>query len=154
LLHRSSEGSEEPTLVVEGETPGQRVVLLRGEHDLATSAEVAGVVANVVGTCRSVVIDLSETEFIDCSIVHVLEESRDLGRARGHQVTFQIRTGSFVERVLDLTGMLDALPVYRTRADAIEASGLPDPLDLDRRIPSIGNHPDASDPLEVPTQSQ
>jgi anti-anti-sigma factor len=142
-------------LVIEGETPGQRVVLLRGEHDLATSAEVAGAVANLLGTFPSVVVDLSETEFIDCSIVHVLEESRDLGRVLGHQVTFQIRPGSLVERVLDLTGMLDALPVYRTRADAVEASGFRDQLALDRRKPSIGNHPHASDDaLEVPMQSQ
>jgi anti-anti-sigma factor len=154
-VHRSSGGSEGSKLVVEGKAPGHRVVLLRGEHDLATSAEVAGVVANVLETFRSVVVDLSETEFIDCSIVHVLQESWDLGRALGHQVTFQIRTGSFVERVLDLTGMLDALPVYRTRADAVEASGSRDPLALDPPVPSIVDHPEASDdPVEVPMQSE
>lgn len=93
-----------------------------GEHDLATQAEFEDAVAAVLDTDADVVVDLSETEFIDSSTIHSMERVRQLAAERGKRVTVQTSTQhAIVERVLELTGALAAWPVYRTREEAVEA---------------------------------
>lgn len=98
------------------------VVSLLGEHDLATQAELEDAVAAVLDADADVVVDLSETEFIDSSTIHSLERARQLAAERGKRVTVQTSTQhAIVERVLELTGALAAWPVYRTRDEAVDA---------------------------------
>jgi anti-anti-sigma factor len=100
---------------------GVGIVSLLGEHDLWTAAEVRNTLASLIQKGVDVVVDLGETQFIDSSIIHALEESKHLALQHGKRVSFQLETPAAVERVLELTGVLKAWPVYGTRAEAINA---------------------------------
>ena len=60
------------TLASEQAAAGVEVVVVRGEHDLATSAELRGSIETAVGRASGVVVDLSQATFID---------SAEIGRA-------------------------------------------------------------------------
>ena len=51
---------------------GVRVLVLRGEHDLSTAPDVRAHVEDAIAAGGDVVVDLSETGFIDSSILGVL----------------------------------------------------------------------------------
>jgi anti-anti-sigma factor len=97
---------------------GVGVVSLLGEHDLATADEVRDGFARLVLRGANVVVDLSETRFIDSSTLHALEDGRRLAAQHGMRVSFQLATHVIVERVLEITGALQAWPVFRTREEA------------------------------------
>ncbi len=97
------------------------VVSLLGEHDLATAWEVRNAVAFALERGAHLVVDLSETEFIDSSIIHVLFESEQLASGHGRRVSLQLQADADVRGVLEINGLLEELPVYCTRAEAIDA---------------------------------
>jgi len=72
------------------------VISLLGEHDVTTAWEVRNAIAFALDQGTHLVVDLSETEFIDSSIVKRMLE-----------IMLEIRA--------------EALPVYGTRAEAIDA---------------------------------
>jgi anti-sigma B factor antagonist len=102
-------------------TNGIGVVQLIGEHDLSTASEVRNSLALLLESGADVVVDLSETRFIDCSIIHALEDGEQLAERRGVRVILQSPTHVMVRRVLELTGARQSWPVYGTRGEAIEA---------------------------------
>jgi anti-sigma B factor antagonist len=98
------------------------VVSLLGEHDAATAWEVRNVLTlALIEQGAHLVVDLSETQFIDSSIIHVLFESGQLAREHGRRVSLQMQADGGVRRALEISGALEALPVYETRAEAINA---------------------------------
>jgi anti-sigma B factor antagonist len=103
-----------------GET---RVVVLRGEHDLSTAPDVRAHVEEAVAAGGGLVVDLTETGFIDSSILGVLvagyRSVADADPARRFAVVAV--PGSSVTRLFDLVSVSDVLPVYATRAEAIAA---------------------------------
>jgi anti-sigma B factor antagonist len=102
--------------------PGEiAVISLLGEHDLATAWEMRNALALAFEQGTHVVVDLSETEFIDSTIIHVLLESKQLAQEHGTVGQLAIAAHARVKRPLEITGMLDVLPVYGTRAEAIDA---------------------------------
>jgi anti-anti-sigma factor len=97
------------------------VVSLLGEHDAATADGLRKTLASLLQKRADVVIDLTETEFIDCSIVLVLDDTQRLAPQHDSRVSFQSATRPIVKRVFEVMRALDAWPVYETRADAIKA---------------------------------
>jgi anti-anti-sigma factor len=123
----------EPEVRVAG-LPGETAVIsLLGEHDSATAREVRNVIACALKQGTDLVVDLSETEFIDSTIIHVLFESKQLAQEHGLRVSLQLPADARVRRALEITGMLDVLPVYGTRAEAIEAVTQPRDNNTERR---------------------
>ena len=109
-------------IVVENGTGGVAVVQLRGEHDLATAPKLEAAIAGS-GDTTSLVVDLSETTFIDSTILGVLYSR--LQNTPGER-RFAIVLGekpSAVRRTFEVTGLLDAFPVYPSRDDALAAIG-------------------------------
>ena len=100
---------------------GVAVVSLLGEHDIATVDELRSALASLLREGADVVVDLTETEFVDSSTMHVLGNSQRLASQHGAKMSFQLGTRAMVKRVFALTGALEAWPVYGTRADAIDA---------------------------------
>jgi anti-anti-sigma factor len=105
--------------------PGEiAVISLLGEHDAATAWEVRNAIALALDQGTHLVVDLSETELIDSSIVHALVDSVQLASAQGLGISLQLQADATVKRMLeimlDISG-LEALPVYGTRAEAIDA---------------------------------
>jgi len=107
------------------ESDGDAVVLrLHGEHDLSTAPTVREELEQAVATGAGIVVDMTETEFIDSSILGVLVEgyrlvSGDGGSGRGFAVA--AAPGGPVTRLLDLVAVSDLVEVYPTRAEALAA---------------------------------
>jgi anti-sigma B factor antagonist len=103
---------------------GYDVVTLTGEHDLTTVAELDRALASVMSaTTGGCLIDLSGSSFIDSSIIRALlrwsketqvSEREALGIVIGAPTSPSART-------LALVGLLERLPVFETRADAVGA---------------------------------
>jgi anti-sigma B factor antagonist len=106
------------------ETDGAiRVLVLRGEHDLSTAADVRAHVEEAAGAGGDVVVDLSETGFIDSSILGVLVAGyRSVtGAAEPRRFAVVAVPGSSVTRLFDLVSVSEVIPIYPTRADAVSA---------------------------------
>jgi len=79
--------------------PGEiAVVSLLGEHDVTTAWEVRNAIACALNQGTHLVIDLSETEFIDSSIVHALVDSVRLASAQGLRISLQLQTHAQPQR--------------------------------------------------------
>lgn len=98
------------------------VVTLRGEHDLSTAPVVRAELEQAVATGAAIVVDMTETQFIDSSILGVLVEGyRSLSADAGRELAVAAAPGGPVTRLLDLVAVSDVLQVYPTRADALAA---------------------------------
>jgi anti-sigma B factor antagonist len=99
------------TIAVGPGAPGEQVVAVTGEIDVATSPELRQAIAGVIDDAERLTIDLSGTTFIDSSglgvLVGALKRARELGREgvalRGVQEP--------VRRVLEITGLTDLFAV-------------------------------------------
>jgi anti-sigma B factor antagonist len=104
------------------ETIGEmRVLVLKGEHDLSTAPDVRAHVEEAVTAGGDLVIDLSETAFMDSSILGVLVAGyRSVTTAaRDRRFAVVAMPGSSVTRLFDLVSVSDVIPVYPTRAEAV-----------------------------------
>jgi anti-anti-sigma factor len=106
-------------LRVEQATPVAAVLILEGEHDVATSRDLRETLATLLERNRIVVADLSEAEFVDSSILHALVEADRASRARGTTFRLQLGTARIVHAALEISGLLDLLECRKTREEAI-----------------------------------
>ena len=67
----------------------------------------------------AVLVDLSTLSFIDSSGIGILLQA--FKSANGTPVSFLIGPGSQVERVFEITGIDEAMPVFSDRAGALAA---------------------------------
>jgi anti-sigma B factor antagonist len=113
----------EPTVSVT-ESEGVTIVDLRGEHDVATAAEVRDVLDMAVEAGSPIVVELSLTDFIDSSILGV--QLGGLRQAREAQLGFvfvvQADDSGPVHRTLGRSGLLAFFPVRTSLAEATEAA--------------------------------
>lgn len=100
---------------------GVTVVSLLGEHDMATANDVRNTLDTLLHTGAGVVVDLTETTFVDCSIMHVLDDSQRFPSQDGARLSIQSATRPIVRRVFEVLGVLEGWPIHGTRADAIRA---------------------------------
>ncbi len=101
---------------------GIEIVVLEGEHDLGTVPQVREAFEAAAGEERALIIDLSPATFVDSSILGaVLDARRHAGEAaRGFAVACD-GTAEPVRRVLEVTGLMEELPVHPNRETALEA---------------------------------
>jgi anti-sigma B factor antagonist len=95
------------------------VVSLVGEHDLSTRDKLDSVLADVLATGATVIVDLSAATFIDSSTLAVLIHAFQQADPAEHFAVVA-PAGSLVARLFALTGM-DQLPLrrYETRSAAL-----------------------------------
>ncbi len=98
------------------------VLRLLGEHDLATVAELREQLDAHAARGEGIVVSLTETAFIDSSVVNTLFHADTQLREQGRRLSLHVATASIVRRVLDLTGLCDALPCSASFADALTHS--------------------------------
>jgi anti-anti-sigma factor len=116
-------GDSTPELQVERVRSGAAAVLvLRGEHDLATKDDLSETLRSLIETHRVVVADLSEAEYVDSSTLAELVRADRAARAAGKHFRLQLGTEPIVERVLEISGLLNVLDVYPTRDAALDAT--------------------------------
>jgi anti-anti-sigma factor len=94
------------------------IVTLHGEHDLSTKAELAEQLERLVRGDERVIVDLSEVEYIDSTVIDRLVQADALAREHGLRLTLQVGTANLA-RVLELIRMRDYLPCASSREEAI-----------------------------------
>jgi anti-sigma B factor antagonist len=92
---------------VGADRPGEpRVVIVRGEVDLATAPELEACVQEAFAGASAVVLDLEALTFIDSSGLRVLVALSNGARAGGARLHLR-NVPRHAQRVLDLTGLAD-----------------------------------------------
>lgn len=98
---------------------GVGVVSLIGEHDLASAAELSATLSALLGERAGLVVDLSKTQFLDSSVLHAIVRAASAAEERQGRLVLQVATADTVERVLELSGLLEMIPRARERQEAI-----------------------------------
>ena len=99
--------------------PGIAVVEVLGEHDLSTTEDAHDLFTRLVSENDLVIIDLTETQFIDSSFLSALLRARANAEQQGHAVLLEIERDSNVGRLLAMTRTLGAFDHVSTRDEAL-----------------------------------
>jgi anti-anti-sigma factor len=101
---------------------GTVVIVLRGEHDLATLPVVEDALARA-RAAGPVIVDLTDVEFIDSSIIAVLvKHSNHVDSARAwSQLAVVVAPEGFIRRLLLLVSIDQVMPVFTRVACATAA---------------------------------
>jgi anti-anti-sigma factor len=94
------------------------IVTLHGEHDMASTAEVAVTLAIAAG-CPGIVVDASDSTFIDSTVISALLRAARLARKREGVLEVVVPTGSSARRGLELAGVDKLLTFHETRAAGV-----------------------------------
>jgi anti-anti-sigma factor len=88
---------------------GTHTLVLSGELDLASAAELNRRLLPLCRDAENVVLDLRQLTFIDASGLHVMVVAKEM--CARHETAFGLVPGQeHVQRVFQLTGLLDVLP--------------------------------------------
>ena len=113
-----------PSLQVVRSVPAVDVFEVAGDHDMASAPQLALALKQSLGEGRGIVVDLTETTFIDSSVIHVLFDTDSALAGQGKQLVLQINTASVVMRALQITG-LTSLPHTSEREVALAVAATP-----------------------------
>jgi anti-sigma B factor antagonist len=110
-------------LALERTEEGLAVLTISGEHDLSTAPNLRRRLDGLLGDGVPTVVDLSPATFIDSSILGVILDGRR--RAAEAEIGFAVARSNgsdAVDRVLDVTGLREELPVHARREEAVLAA--------------------------------
>jgi anti-sigma B factor antagonist len=99
--------------------PGAAVVECTGEQDISNAPALDALLKDLAGENDLVVVDISEAEFIDSSIIHCLVKAHRRSRDKRTQFRLQYGTALIVEKALELSGVLELLDVAESREEAL-----------------------------------
>jgi anti-anti-sigma factor len=102
---------------------GVRTISVRGELDLSTAPDLEGPLEQALGSEEgSVLIDLSECEFIDSTgIALIVRAWQRLDGSESSRALVICSDNDQVRRVLEITGLELSIPVHTTRDEALAA---------------------------------
>lgn len=103
------------------EDAGVQVLALTGEHDVSTTVPTLSAELERLAADACFVVDLTQAEFIDSSVVGTLIAAHLRTEAAGGRVAIAVAPGSFADRLLSLVGVSEIGPVFPTRAAAVAA---------------------------------
>jgi anti-anti-sigma factor len=99
------------------------IIFLCGEHDLASSSDIGIALAPIQG---DLLIDLSECEFIDSTVIAALLEKFEDLRREGHRLELLVPPEkTSVRRIIEIVGLASLIPMHDAISDA-GSSGLAD----------------------------
>jgi anti-anti-sigma factor len=98
---------------VDTRVPGVALVALAGEHELDGASKLQEQIDALIAEGVSIVIDLTETVFLDSSIVGVLLGAQKFaaGSLVDYTVVLGKSTGQSVRRMFEITGLSEILPL-------------------------------------------
>ena len=105
------------------EVDGIRVIAVRGELDLSTAPSLEQPLDEALEGSRSVIIDLTECEFIDSTgIALIVRAWQRIDAAEGDDRELVICSHhDQVQRVLEISGLNLSIPVHPSRDRGLEA---------------------------------
>ncbi len=104
---------------VERPLSGRAVVVFNGEHDLSRIEALRVRLAALVEENELVVADLSDAQFVDSAVIHLLVDTKRRAEASGRRFRIQLGTECAVYRVFDVAGVLSFLECAATRDEAL-----------------------------------
>lgn len=102
---------------------GTAVVECKGEHDLTTRDELAALLGALVAEHELVVVDVTESAFVDSGFLHALVTAHRDACARGSKLRLQCGREPIVRRALELSGVLAAIGYAESREAALDGTG-------------------------------
>jgi anti-sigma B factor antagonist len=95
-------------------------VVLRGEHDIYTVPSIRERLGELHEKQLFVIIDLSQTAFLDSSVLGALLAATERAREQGKDVAVVLGDPptETVARIFEVTGLSEVLPTRATRAEA------------------------------------
>jgi anti-sigma B factor antagonist len=95
-------------------------VVLRGEHDIYTVPTLRERLAELHEKRLFVIIDLSQTAFLDSSVLGAMLGATELARSQGKGVAVVLGDPptETVARIFEVTGLAEVLPTRATREEA------------------------------------
>ena len=110
--------------IIDTRVPGVALVALTGEHELYGALKLQERIESLIAEGLSIVIDLTETVFVDSSIVAVLLKAQKLAASSGvdYSVVLSRSTGEPVRRMFEITGLTEILPIVERDAAAPRSS--------------------------------
>jgi anti-anti-sigma factor len=96
---------------------GAWLLILRGEHDITTQQMLRAQLHNLISTGVGVVIDLSEAEFIDSTVIATLIGGRDAAGSHtaGRLAIVVSGDGAVADRFVWLIGIDQVIPTFTSR---------------------------------------
>ena len=110
---------ERATIHVRSEADDIVSLYLRGEFDAFNAPEITDHALQALAAEKHLVLDLSDTTFIDASVIGALRTIHVAAEDRGRSAVLQLGTAPVVERVILLTGIEQVMPRTSTRPEAI-----------------------------------
>jgi anti-anti-sigma factor len=107
------------TIEVVHETEEITVLDLAGEFDIDVSPDVKLHAERIFADAKHLIIDLSETTFIDSSLIHTLFTADETAKATGCCYIVQIGDNPQIHRLLTITGANRQLATAATRPEAL-----------------------------------
>ena len=99
------------------------VIALTGEIDLYTAPEFKQQLLDVIGQgAKHVVVDLTDTTFIDSTTLGVLVGGVKRLRPNGGQLSI-VCSDRNITKIFEITGLNRVFPIHATRAEAVESPG-------------------------------
>ena len=97
------------------------VVVLEGEHDVSSSERLQELLESLLDQHALVVADLTEADFVDSSVINALvQANRAASAPDAGRLVLQCCGDAVVYRVLEVTGILEAIEWSSTRAGALQ----------------------------------
>ncbi len=101
------------------------VISLVGEVDLYTAPEFKAQLLDAIGRGgRHVIVDFTETTFIDSTTLGILVGGLNRLRTRGGELSL-VCSDRNITKIFEITGLDQAFAIYPTRAEAAEHAGAP-----------------------------
>jgi anti-anti-sigma factor len=110
-----------PTIEVRSPQPNAALIVLGGEHDLYSADQLKHTLEESLAGSDHLIIDLSSAEFIDSTIIGVLVQTMKNADERDRKFTVVLGTAPAVERILEVTGVLELMNVVPTVELALAA---------------------------------
>lgn len=110
------------TLTTEKTDAGTAVIALTGEVDLYTAPELKQELVRVIDAgARGVVVDMTNTTFIDSTTLGVLISGVKRLRPNGGSVELVV-TDRNIRKIFEITGLDRVFPLHEERAAALQAA--------------------------------
>jgi anti-anti-sigma factor len=106
-------------LMISRPRPGTVVVKVYGEHDHATRDETAALLARLISESDLLIVDITETKFIDSSFLTNLKNTQRAAEVLGHTVLLQVGTEPIVKRMLEISNFLTHFDHVSSREEAL-----------------------------------
>lgn len=98
------------------------MLALHGEHDISTTPSLRDELDHAYGSGSSVVVDLTDVEFMDSSVLQGILYGRDFTEQEAeHRLVLVVPEDGVARRLISLTNLDELVSTYTTRTAALAA---------------------------------